>query len=425
MSFISRGLLFFLIISAIIFSGFWIHNQTSTLNDWSTVEIRILQSLWIGTLPPVPNDPSNIVADDAMTAQLGHQLFFDTRFSTNGNVSCASCHKPELHFTDGLKLAVGVKTGIRNSMSLVGTAYNPWFFWDGRRDSLWAQALTPLENSLEHAGTRMQYVHLISQDDSYRAAYEKIFGTIPDFSDSTRFPKNAGPVEKHEWNQAWQSMSPSDKEAVSKVFVNIGKSIAAYERKLLPGPSRFDNYVEEILNSDTNNKLLTHNEIAGLKLFIGKAQCINCHNGPLFTNNEFHNTSILSSPGQVPSMGRVHGVRTALNDPFNCLGKFSDASKNDCAELRFTRTGDELIGTHKTPSLRNVADTAPYMHAGQLNNLSEVLDHYNRALPSMIGHNEAKPLNLNQMETQQIEAFLHTLSGSLATDAKWLSKPSS
>lgn len=390
---------------------------------WTTEETHVLKSLWITNLPDIPLNPSNSVADNALAAELGHELFFDMRLSAQGNVSCAICHKPNHFFSDGIKVAVGAKTGVRNSMTLVGAAYSPWFFWDGRKDSLWSQALSPLENDLEHAGTRMQYAHLISKDMQYRKKYESIFGQLPDFSDASRFPKSAGPVTNQEWNNAWQNMSKIDKNAVSMVFVNIGKSLAAYERLLQPGPSRFDLYLNAIFNKSTNEEEFTKDEKQGLRLFIGKAQCINCHNSPLFTNNEFHNTGILSNPGQLPSMGRVSAVKAVMQDNFNCLGYYSDAEENNCAELKFVKTGDELIGAQKVPSLRNIAQTAPYMHGGQLSTLEQVIEHYNQAPSAMVGHNEAKALNLNSKEKKQLVAFLHTLTGVLAIDAKWLKDP--
>jgi cytochrome c peroxidase len=113
----------------------------------------------------------------------------------------------------------------------------------------------------------------------------------------------------------------------------------------------------------------------------------------------------------------------ARADPFNCLGEFSDDPDRGCAELRYTKTGDDLIGAHKTPSLRNVAETAPYMHAGQMHTLADILDLYNRAPLALIGHNEAKPLNLSGKELRQLEAFLHSLSGTLATEPRWLTRP--
>ncbi|MDE0250896.1 MAG: cytochrome-c peroxidase [Gammaproteobacteria bacterium] len=411
-------------ISAVVASIIWWYTQTRSPETWTSAEITLLRSLWIADLPTLPTNTGNAAADSLEVAQLGHQLFFDKRLSTREQVSCASCHQTERHFTDGLEVAVGAKTGVRNTMSIVGTAYSPWFFWDGRKDSLWSQALSPLESPLEHGSTRMQLVHLVTQDSGYRMQYEKLFGPLAKFSDPLRFPAAAGPIDDDTLSSNWHSMSTEDREAVTRVFVNIGKSIAAYERLLVPGSSRFDQYVEALV-ADNNAKtdMLSPDELAGLKLFIGEAQCINCHNGPLFTNHEFHNTGVLSSPGTLPSMGRAEGLRELLKDPFNCMGQFSDSEIAECEELRFVRTGDELIGTHKTPSLRNVAETAPYMHAGQLATLTEVINHYDRAPGAMVGHNEAKTLDLGRREKRQLEAFLHTLTGPVEADSKWLVAP--
>ena len=178
------------------------------------------------------------------------------------------------------------------------------------------------------------------------------------------------------------------------------------ERRLLPGPSRFDAYVATLRGAETSGDILTPKEIRGLRLFIGKANCTQCHNGPLFTNHEFHNTGVLSFPGEPPDKGRVQGVREVMADPFNCLGPYSDGEANDCAELDFVRTGPELIGAMRTPSLRNLEGTAPFMHKGQLETLGDVLEHYNEAPAAMIGHNEAKPLRLGKRDLSDLEAFL-------------------
>ncbi len=366
---------------------------------WTAAESDLLRSLWIGSLPPLPADPSNAAADDPRAARLGQRLFFDTRLSANGAVACATCHQPERLFTDGLDVAQGVARGERHTMGLVGAAYSPWMFWDGRKDSLWAQALAPLESPAEHSGNRLQFVKLLASDEHYQAEYTVLFGALPEL--------------------------PGQESAITEVFVNMGKSIAAYERLLLPGESRFDLYVNALLENDEprSGLILNDDEIAGLRLFIGDAQCINCHNGPLFTNNEFHNTSVLPATGKLPSMGRVGAVREVLADPFNCRGVYSDEPDAGCAELRFARTGDELIGAHKTPSLRNVALTAPYMHAGQMNSLTDIIDQYNRAPLSMVGHNEVKPLNLSRNERRQLEAFLNTLDSPVAASPEWLTAP--
>ncbi len=156
--------------------------------------------------------------------------------------------------------------------------------------------------------------------------------------------------------------------------------------------------------------LFAVDEVLGLQLFIGEARCTECHNGPLLTNDEFHNTGVLSFPGELPDRGRVDGVREVVADEFNCLGDYSDDPARRCDELRYVRTGAELIGATRTPSLRNVSATGPYMHKGQVETLAEVLDHYNRAPDAMIGHNEAKPLGLSEPQLRRLEAFLRTLA---------------
>ena len=284
----------------------WIGISTNTREDsWTESETTLLRSLWIGSMPPLPLDPSNAYADDPQAAVFGQKLFFDTRFSSNGEVACATCHLPELMFTDGLPLAQGVGTTDRKTMTIVGTAYSPWLFWDGRKDSQWAQALGPMESAVEHGGTRTQYAHLI--DGLYRTDYETIFGELPDFSDRTRFPDVAGPVDDEAARAAWDAMSPEDRDTVTQVYVNMGKAIAAYERLIVPGPSRFDQYVEALLNNDqeTMQAALTEDEAAGLRLFIGQAQCIKCHNGPLFTNNDFHNTGVPAANSLPSDDGRA------------------------------------------------------------------------------------------------------------------------
>ena len=145
---------------------------------WSAKQIEEIRKLSISELEPLPPDATNRVADDARAIELGHKLFFDTRLSSNGKVSCASCHKPEREFQDGTPLAVGVETTARRTMPIAGTAYSPFLFWDGRKDSQWSQALGPLESAVEHGGTRAQYAHLIAT--SYRSEYEQVFGTLPD-----------------------------------------------------------------------------------------------------------------------------------------------------------------------------------------------------------------------------------------------------
>jgi len=392
--------------------------------EWTAQEITLLRGLWIGSLPALAPDPSNKVADDQRAVALGQKLFFDTRLSSNGQVACASCHLPQQGFQDSRPLGQGVGTTARRTMPIAGTAYSPWLFWDGRKDSLWAQALGPLESSVEHGGSRTQYAHLI--DQHYRGDYEALFGALPDLSHTARFPANAGPVADPGARGAWEGMAPADRDAITRIYANLGKAIAAYERKIMPGPSRLDRYIEALLNSDMAGMraALAPDEVAGLRLFVGKAQCINCHNGPLFTNNDFHNTGVPAVPGLPEDTGRAQGVQQVLADEFNCLSAYSDAAPEQCGELRFAKTDDHALeGQFKPPSLRNVAERAPYMHAGQFQTLREVLEHYNRAPVAPDGHSEIKPLNLSEQEIAQLEAFLRSLSGPLTTPPELLTSP--
>jgi cytochrome c peroxidase len=388
-------------------------------SGWTDKELTTIQSLWIGSLPTLPPDPSNKYADDPRAAKLGQKIFFDTRFSVNGKVACASCHKPELSFTDGRAQAKGVGETPRKSMSIVGSAYSPWLFWDGRKDSLWAQALGPLENPLEHGGNRTMYAHLIAKH--YRAEFEAIFGKLPDFS---KLPAAAAPVADATTRAAWEKLMPETRASITRVYVNIGKAIAAFERKILPGVSRFDMYAKSLLEGNSSAARFTADEVAGLKLFVGRANCTNCHNGALLTNNAFHNTGIPIVPDLPEDTGRAQGVKQVLEDEFNCLSAYSDAKPSQCAELRFLKAdGTGLVRAFKPPSLRNVAQTAPYMEVGQKKTLREVLEHYNQAPEAPAGHSELKPLGLSSLELNQLEAFLKSLSAPLSTVPELLKPP--
>jgi cytochrome c peroxidase len=352
-------------------------------DQWTNEDVAQLNSMSLRELGPPPADPTNRVADDPRAVELGRKLFFDTRLSANGRVSCATCHIPEREFQDGIPLAQGVGVTNRRTMPIAGMAHSPFLFWDGRKDSLWAQALGPLESPIEHGGNREQYAQVIAAH--YRPDYEAIFGAMP---------------------------ALSTRDEATSVFVNMGKAIAAYERTIEYTPSRFDRYVDALRDTGRAPQgVLSADEVAGLRLFVGKASCVNCHDGPLLTNNEFHNTGVPTRPGLPADKGRLVGADAVLRDEFNCRSRWSD-SRSKCAELEFLVTGDHVLErAFKVPSLRNVAERAPYMHAGQFNTLTEVLDHYNRAPKAPAGHSELEPLRLSAQERRQIEAFLRSLCG--------------
>ena len=383
---------------------------------WTPKERRAIQRLSLASLPRVPRDPSNRVADDPAAVELGHRLFFDERLSANGRVACASCHVPDRGFQDGRRVGKGIGSTTRRTMTLAGVAYARWLFWDGRRDSLWGQALTPLENPDEHGITRTFAARWVARQ--YRREYEAVFGPLP--RDITRrLPRQAGPLGTPAQRRSWKLLSPRQRLAIDGVFANLGKAIGAYERKLRPGAGRFDRFAAALErgNFDEAAKVLSAVEQRGLRLFVGDAHCTNCHSGPLFTNGEFHNTGVPRRGAQVDT-GRAAGAQSAVEDPFNCLGPFSDARPQACTALRFIvldRT--RSLGSFKVPSLRGVGSRAPYMHAGQFRTLREVLRHYRRAAAAPVGRSELEPLGLSNDQLREIERFLRTLDGGIDAPA--------
>ncbi|TIO11133.1 cytochrome c peroxidase [Mesorhizobium sp.] len=375
---------------------------------FSDAEKKTIASLALSALPPLKTDTTNRYADVPAAAALGSTLFFDVGMSGDGMVSCSTCHKIDRQFQDDLPRAVGVGRTNRRTMPLAGVAHDPWFFWDGRRDSLWAQALAPLENPLEQAGNRAAYAHYIKARFGER--YERIFGPLPDLSDVAA---NASPLGSDAEKAAWNAMPAAQAEAVNRVFANIGKAIAAFERSIAPPRTRFDRFAAALATGiqPQGDDAFSPEEILGLKLFIGKANCVTCHTGPRFTDSSFHNTGVPPVANLPPDRGRMDAVAQVEADPFNCLGAFRDGDASACGELRFmVKAGPELIRAYKTPSLRGAANRAPYMHAGQFSSLDEVVAHYSTAPTSVEGESEIHPLQLSDRERAALVAFLKTLA---------------
>jgi cytochrome c peroxidase len=374
-------------------------------DGWSADERQILKSLWLGSLPEAAPDPSNAVAANSAAADFGHRLFFDTRLSQNGEVACATCHIPELAFTDGRKMAQGIGQTRRNAPTIIGAAYSPWLFWDGRKDSLWSQALGPFENPVEHGTSRAKIIAVVSRDQDYRRRYQALFGALP---------------------------KPGDRAGITRAFTNLGKSIAAYERNIMPAPAKFDRYVEAILSNKkpAPKDQLSIEEIAGLKVFISdnQGQCIRCHNGPMFTDNHFHNIGSHIVGEDAAEQGRATGIHLALSDKTNCRSEFNDDVKLDqkaaCTELQFARQNStELVGAFKTPTLRYLAQTAPYMHAGQFGTLEDAIWQYRDVPHATVGESELRDLTISDAQFRQIEDFLATLNGPIRAPAKYLKPP--
>lgn len=386
-------------------------HPTETPDLFNESEWAVIESL--SPLPdtPPPN-PTNRVADNPDAARLGQMLFFDARFSKEGTISCATCHSPFHGFADVEATSLGNKRGTRNAPTVLNAAYNEWQFWDGRADTLWAQALFALEGEDEQAGTRLQYAHLIHRH--YKTDYEAVFGTLPELEDATRFPANGKPGDSR-----FDNMSEADQIAVNTVFANIGKAIEAYERLLISRNAPFDQYVAG------DEAAITLEAKRGLKIFIGKGVCVLCHATPYFRDNDFHNLGI--PQGRLPEdTGRFQGISELLKDPFNSSGIYSDDTTDAARMLNLLEPRLEHQGEFKTPTLRNVALTPPYFHTGEFPTLASVIA-FNDAggtTNEFAGRSATpiEPLHLSEQEKSDLVEFLETLTGE-PPPAHLLTKP--
>lgn len=378
----------------------------STVN-WSSRELALIDSLRLSSLPSIPTSPSNQYADNKQAALLGKQVFNDPRFSKNGQVSCATCHQAEYNFTDDKPVAVGIGITSRRSMPTVGMAYQNWYFWDGRADSLWSQTLGPLENPLEHGITRTKVAQLIQQH--YATQYQDIVGS--QLSDFSSLSSTAIPGEMNSKStKAWLHINEENREEITQVFVNTGKFLEAFLRTINPQQTPFDNYADQLLGRDNNlkeNSFLSAEQIRGLKVFIGKGSCINCHNGPMLSNGEFHHAG--TPDRNNIDLGRAGVLLTIVDNEFGCMSRWSD--NDDCKHVRFlNKRIDIMEQAFKTPSLRNVAFRPPYMHAGQFETLDEVLKNYQKIANTSPLTDELFHGELSNLELEYLEAFLHALT---------------
>jgi cytochrome c peroxidase len=223
--------------------------------------------------------------------------------------------------------------------------------------------------------------------------------------------EHASPIGNDAARASWAALSEVERNEINRIFANVGKAIAAFERTILPQPTRFDVLADALAAGHDTTGLLTTAELEGLRLFVGKGECTKCHNGPLLTDQHFHNTGVPAAPGLAKDSGRIDAIAQVLADPFNCLGIYSDAGPADCAELRYMdREGRDLVRAYKSPSLRGVTERAPFMHAGQLGTLAAVVRHYNEAPAAPAGQSELQPLTISAAEMAALEAFLGTLS---------------
>jgi len=383
-------------------------------SNWSAAEIAVLNTLRLssGNQHREHQMSNDGLADKPAALTLGKQLFFDPGLSKNGVIACSTCHQPDLNFTDGLATATGLEQLTRNAPTLLGTGKQPWLYWDGRRDSLWSQALVPIEASGEMGSNRTRTVRYVLSE--YREIYEQLFGAIPDLP--ADLPDDAGPLGTSTEKTAWSSLNQSTKNQINEIFVNTGKLIANWEATLNHQPTRFDLFIKLLSEGDTTaaEQVLNESERAGVKLFINnKAQCMNCHNSPEFTNFGFHNIGTGMDDKGTMDFGRMLGSQMALMNEFNCKSRYNGENP-DCTELDFLNQdghSHSTRGAFKVPTLRGLSKTAPYMHDGRFATLEEVMDYYidPPAITGTMQHELPALDQLTEQDKQNLIAFLKTL----------------
>ena len=346
-------------------------------------ERRILRH---GPWPPASQpDPSNRVSGKAAAIDFGRALFFDPRLSSSGRVSCATCHPPDRAWTDGLPRSRGHRTVDRNAPSLFNLRFNRWFGWDGAQDSLWAQNLRPLLDPREMGIGPGGAARLVRSDRELACGYRRAFG------------------EAHGADDA-------------RVFVDLGKALAAFLETQVTGHTPFDDFRDALARGDAAGRARYPVAAArGLRLFIGRGNCAFCHFGPAFTNGEFADAGVphFVEPGRVDP-GRYGGIRKLRQSPYTLLGRFNDdAGRSTAAKTRYVDLRQSNFGEFRVPGLRNVALTAPYMHAGSLATLADVVHHYSTLDEERLhagGERILRRLDLSTREQAGLVAFLKTLT---------------
>ncbi|MDE0144783.1 MAG: cytochrome-c peroxidase [Nitrospira sp.] len=300
------------------------------------------------TLPlGLEKDSLVIPGDNPLTkekVELGKLLFFDTRLSANDTIACASCHVPSLAFTDGQPVSAGIhgQKGGRSAPTAINRVFSSAQFWDGRAATLEEQSVGPFANPIEHGfKDHDELVAKVKSIAGYQPLFERAFGSPAITTDL------------------------------------IGKAIASFQRTLLSGNSAYDRFTmrneEQALSANAQN---------GLRVFLGKGQCLRCHFGFNFTDEQYHN-----------------------------LGVGSNKTESDVGRQAVTKKAKD-VGAFKTPTLREIANTAPYMHDGSLATLREVVDFYDQGgLPNAYLDPIIKPLKLTDQEKKDLVEFMESLNG--------------
>jgi cytochrome c peroxidase len=346
---------------------------------------EISRTLSFGPWPPVAAlDVSNRVSGDAAAIALGEGLFIDPVLSKDGNFSCATCHDPAQAFTVPLSRAVGRTELDRNSPSLLNLGGLRWFGWGGKSDNLWAASLHPIVAGQEMAHSDQSWKTALGAS-KHLQAFETLFG-------------------------------PLAQQSPQAVLVNTAKALAAYQETLVTSRTPFDVFRDALERQDFATAARYPDAAQrGLQIFLGQGNCNMCHSGPRFSNNEFHDAGVPYFIDETTvDQGRFGGLNLLLSSPYTLVGKWNDdPTKSGAWAVQNVRQSHADFGTFRTPSLREVSATAPYMHNGSLPDLAAVVSHYNEIdLERMHADGEAilVPLNFSEAEQQDLVEFLETLS---------------
>jgi cytochrome c peroxidase len=414
----------------------------------TSAELAVLASLSPSPLPPPGPDISNAFADNPEAAAFGQKLFFETAFSgklldgddtggphtlgaqgQTGKVACAGCHVPAAGFLDsrtlGEQVSLAAGWGHRRAPSLIDVGQAKLLMWDGRHDALYNQPFGPTESPVEENSSRLFAAEQLYA--LYQADYEAIFGPMPPFSDTTRFPPLSADLTgcqpstvdpqptcngtEHGMpgdHAEFDGLAPADQDAVTRVVVNMGKAIGAYERLLACGPGRFDQWMHGQTDA------LSDSEVRGAGIFVGRGKCVSCHSGPYFSDQQFHNVGLQPAVVAVVIIdendpGAITGIAEAIADPLNVTGSFSDGNDGRLP----ASTKPSMNGAFRTPTLRCASKRPTFMHTGQFSSFAEVVSFFAEGGDAFgyPGQSEIAPLSLSAQDQADLVAFLGTLDG--------------
>ena len=349
---------------------------TSVPRELGAQEVR--QVLGYGPWPPpARRDAGNRVSGNAKAIELGRQLFRDPRMSPVGYIACVTCHQPDRAFTDIKARAHGMADLPRNTPALANLRLQRWYGWGGASDSLWMASVKPILDAREFDGNPALVARLFAREPDLAACYRAVFGASP-----LRQPHQT-------------------------VVVNVGKALAAYVETLVSGRTPFDDFRDALARGDASAAAqYPADALRGLRVFIGRG-CATCHRGPNFSDGDFHPGAPAHDDG-----GRLDDARYLKASRFNLLGAYNDdGSRANANATRQLALHDGLRGRFRTPTLRNVAVTAPYFHDGQVDRLVDAVQH------ASLGNDDAQPLLMGEID--DLVAFLATLTDSHGARRPW------